>query len=131
MAAKRVLLVDDDPVFLSLLQTGLSSSAWEIHVAGDALEGITKARELRPIVIISDIQMPAFGKGTDLLRAIRAEKAIANTPVIMVSGMEPDKARALLPQADARVKLLRKPLDFETLFSCVQEMTGIDGRRAP
>jgi CheY-like chemotaxis protein len=127
---RRLLLADDDPNILLLLEGALASPAWEIVTASDALEALMKARDLRPFMIITDVQMPAFGKGTDMLRALRLEKATSVTPVIVLTGMDLDRVRALLPPNDPHVRLFAKPPDFNRLLPTIQEMTGVDGRAA-
>ncbi|OGR94077.1 MAG: hypothetical protein A2V88_14485, partial [Elusimicrobia bacterium RBG_16_66_12] len=106
----------------------LASPAWEISTASDALQALMKARELRPFCIVSDVQMPAFGKGTDMIRALRQEKAISATPVIVLTGMEFERAKRLLPPNDSKVRLLNKPPDFGLILTFIQELTGVDGR---
>ena len=128
MAQKRCLLmVDDEPMILTLLGDALASPAWEIETASDALQALMKARELRPFLIISDIQMPDYGKGTDMVRALRQEKATASIPVIVLTGMEPERARPLLPMGDERVRLIHKPPDFARILTLIRELTGVDG----
>lgn len=131
MAQKRRLLIaDDEPMILHLLVDALASPAWEIVTATNALETLMKARDLRPFCIVSDIQMPAYGKGTDMIRALRLEKAISHTPVILLTGMDPERAQNLLPPNDARVRLLVKPPDFPKIFALIKEMTGVDKEAA-
>lgn len=125
---RRLLLVDDDPMILSLVGEALASPAWEISTASDALQALMKARELRPFCIVSDVQMPLYGKGTDMLRALRQEKAIADTPVIVLTGMDIERARRLLPPSDTKVRLLNKPPNFNQILAFIKELTGVDGR---
>ncbi len=125
---RKLLLVDDDSLIIDLLKNVLASPAWEIATASDALQALMKARELRPFLIVSDVQMPAFGKGTDFLRALRMEKATAATPVIMLTGMELDRVRPLVSADEKRVRFFNKPPDHELLYAAIQELTGVDGR---
>ena len=127
---RRLLLVDDDPAILSVLEEALSSPAWQIETANDALQALMKARDLRPFLIVSDVQMPAYGKGSDMLRALRLEKATASIPVIVLTGMEMEKARLLLPPGDAKVRLINKPPDFARILGLIRELTGVDANAA-
>ena len=128
---RRLLVVDDEPMIRELMEDALTGPAWEITTASDALDALTKARALRPFFIITDIQMPSYGKGTDMIRALRLEKAIAATPIIVLTGMEPERARKLLPPNDARVHLLIKPPDFSRILAIIKEMTGMDKDSSP
>jgi len=126
MASKRRLLIaDDEPMILEVMQDALTGPAWDITTASDAMDALMKARELRPFFIITDIQMPSYGKGTDMIRALRMEKAIAATPLIVLTGMDPERAKRLLPADDARLRLLTKPPDFARILSIIKELTGV------
>lgn len=127
MASKRRLLIaDDESMILDIMKDNLSGPAWEITTATNALDTLMKARELRPFFIITDVQMPSFGKGTDMIRALRQEKVIAATPIIVLTGMDPERAKRLLPPADPLLRLLSKPPDFSLILSIIKEMTGVE-----
>lgn len=119
-------MVDDDPMILEALQAGLGEGPWTVETASDAMSAFVKARDLRPFLIITDVQMPAFGKGTDMVRALRKDKATAATPVIVMTGMDLARARALLPPDDPHTRLIGKPPNFETIEVLIKEMTGVD-----
>ena len=123
---RRLLIADDEPMILDIMKDSLAGSAWEIETAANALDALMKARDLRPFFIITDIQMPAYGKGSDMIRALRLEKAIAATPIIALTGMDPERARKLLPADDTRVRLLSKPPDFPRILAIIKEMTGVE-----
>lgn len=123
---RRLLIVDDDSNTLELLSANLASPDWEIETALDAVSAFIKARELRPFLIITDIRMPTFGRGTDMVRALRKEKVLAKTPVIVLTGIDPEQARALMPQGDPNVRLLTKPPDFDALIALIREMGDLE-----
>ncbi len=122
---KRLLIVDDDSSLTDLMQIGLESEHWTIEVAHDALAGFEKARDLRPFLILSDFQMPDFGKGSDLVRAIRKEPVLAKTPVLILTSMEIAWVNARLPAGETRVRVLNKPPDFEKMKATIKELTGV------
>ena len=123
---RRLLIVDDDTNTLDILSANLASPDWEIETALDAMSAFLKARETRPFLIITDIRMPTFGKGTDMVRALRKEKVLAKTPVIVLTGIDPEQARSLMPREDPNVRLLLKPPDFDALTALIREMGGLD-----
>jgi CheY-like chemotaxis protein len=127
MATKRRLLIaDDESMILDIMKDNLSGPAWEIETASNALDALMKARDLRPFFIITDVQMPSYGKGTDMIRALRQEKVIAATPIIVLTGMDPERAKKLLPPEDTRLRLLSKPPDFPRILSIIKEFTGVE-----
>ncbi|MDX6769315.1 MAG: response regulator [Elusimicrobiota bacterium] len=123
---RRLLMVDDDPSILMALEAGLGGGPWTIETASDAMSAFIKARDLRPFLIITDVQMPSFGKGTDMVRALRKEKATATTPVIVMTGMDLARARALLPADDPHTRLIGKPPDFPKIEALIRELAGVD-----
>lgn len=132
MSDKRILLiVDDDPMIVATLEAALSNSNWDIETANDALQAFMKARDLRPFLIVTDVQMPAYGKGSDMVRALRMEKATMLTPVIVLTGMELSRAKRLLPPDDARIQVFNKPPDFDAILLAIKELTGVDPSAAP
>ena len=123
---RRLLIADDDPSTLAALEISMTSDAWEIETAADALQALIKARDIKPFCILTDVQMPAYGKGTDMLRALRMEKAIADTPVILLTGMELDRVKKLVASDDPRVRIMSKPPNFPQLFAVIKELTGVE-----
>jgi DNA-binding response OmpR family regulator len=97
---ERVLLVEDNPDLLEFLRATFRSQ-YQILTARDGREGLDLARRFRPDVIITDIMMPHVS-GLDLLREIRADAELAETPVILLTAraMIKDRVRGLAQMAD-------------------------------
>lgn len=112
---KWILLVDDDPGMLFMLEEALTHPELTITTASDALQGFLQARDLSPILIISDIQMPGFGYGPEMLKRLREDPRVPRVPILFVTGMDLGKARALLPANDPTIGLMQKPLDLPKL----------------
>ena len=128
---RRMLIVEDDDELLSLLTIGLASPGWTIETATDAMAGFEKARDIKPFVIVTDYQMPHFGKGSDMLRALRREPVLAKTPVIFLTSMDLPRVQSQIAADDERVRLMSKPPSFKLLRDCIQELTGVNGAIAP
>ena len=85
----KLLLVDDHPLFLEGLQYLLQTHGIEVAgVAHNGNEAITKARELRPDIILMDIRMPECS-GMDALKLIKAEMPEIN--IVMLTTSEEDE----------------------------------------
>ena len=86
MEKKTVLVVDDELDMRIFLSTLLETSGYRPVVTRDGSEGILKARELLPDLIILDVMMPGEG-GVVMYRQLRTDKALQYIPVIMLSAV--------------------------------------------
>jgi two-component system phosphate regulon response regulator PhoB len=86
MRKEKILVVDDELDTRIFLSTLLETSGYKPIVAVDGLEGIRKARELRPELIILDVMMPREG-GVEMYRQLKADETLRGIPVIMLSGI--------------------------------------------
>ena len=82
--ALSVLVVDDDPVILRLLQVNFDLEGIDVSTAVDGEEGLKMAQSDRPDLVISDIMMPKVN-GLELLAALRSSPDTASLPVILLS----------------------------------------------
>lgn len=123
---KWVLVVDDDPMLLEVISGFLEGCGARVTTASDAMQAFIQARDLKPALVISDIQMPQYGTGDAALRELRKDPRLRGIPFIFMTGMALDKAAALLPKDDPTVRLMGKPLDFDKLAAWVKELAGIE-----
>jgi len=79
-----VLVVDDDPIALDLLERSLQNSGVRVVTVSDGEEALSLARTLHPVVITLDVLMPGMD-GWEVLRRLKADKETRNIPVIMVT----------------------------------------------
>ena len=111
-----VLVVDDEANLRWMVGAVLAQEAYEVHEARNAREGLAKALEVVPDVLLLDLMMPGPRDGLELLEAIRAQ--LPELSVVMMSG----KA-ALADAVDATrlgaVNFLEKPLSPEGLVLAV------------
>ena len=80
-----ILLVEDDPSVRELLKVLLEVEGYDIVEASDGLEGLEKAGELRPDLMIVDLMMPQVD-GERVISRLRADPGTRRMPVIVVSG---------------------------------------------
>lgn len=85
---KRVLVVDDNQNFSQLLQCALEDD-FEIFIANDGREGIQKAAEILPDIILMDVMMPNIA-GIEMARLLTAEEETRDIPVIVLTGSNLD-----------------------------------------
>ena len=84
MPSTTVLLVEDDPVILRLLEVNFELEGYGVLLAHDGAEGIELARSSSPDLIISDIMMPNVS-GIELVQTLKADAATAGIPIILLS----------------------------------------------
>jgi DNA-binding response OmpR family regulator len=118
-----VLVVDDDPTVLDLVTLRLETAGYRVTTASDAWAEVIQAQGLKIGLIITDIQMPGAGTGVDAFKRLRA--ASPALPVLFMTAMRPEDAKALIPP-DPRVRLIHKPINFEQMRAAIKELTGVD-----
>jgi GAF domain-containing protein/CheY-like chemotaxis protein len=121
---KLVLVIDDDPDAVYLLQESLSP-AYEIVGARTGMEGQQKARELHPRAILLDIMMPDKD-GWQVLHDLKQDPHTRGIPVILLTIVD---KKALGFRLGASAYLL-KPLDPEAVMDALQRVTQQEGRPA-
>ena len=122
----NVLLVDDDPVILKLLQVNFEMEGYTVVTASDGLEGVERARAEAPDVIICDIMMPRMD-GLEVTRALKGDPETKDIPIILLSA----KAQASDVQAGKDIgadDYLTKPFDPLELLERVGELLEGGGR---
>lgn len=116
MPLSRILVADDDPDSRTIARLSLEHSGYEVITAVDGSDAIEKAREMRPDVILMDLQMPAL-TGFDAARALKADNSTAEIPIIAVT--------ALSAMAEARecgfCGILLKPILPTDLATAVEQ----------
>lgn len=113
MADATVLLVEDDPVILRLLEVNFELEGFDVLLAHDGVEGMEMAKAHAPDIVISDIMMPR-ASGLDLLADIRADEATKAIPVILLSAkaQTSDLKEGIEAGADDYVTKPFEPLDL-------------------
>lgn len=125
MAKKKVLLVDDDPIFIEAVSAILEQQ-YEISTASNGTEGLAAVATDRPDLIILDVMMDHISEGFDVARKLRKNPETASIPIIMLTGvdevynyrMEVDESWAPCD------RYLEKPVPPETLVRHVAELIG-------
>jgi len=91
-ARPRILIVDDDPVILRLLQINFRLEGYEVDSASRGDEALRRAGEAVPDVVVLDIMMPGVD-GFDVLRQLKEDPASRDVPVILLSARAQDEDR--------------------------------------
>lgn len=117
MAARRVLIVEDEPPVRELLRLHLELSGFQIEEIAEGRGALRRARETPFDLLILDVMLPGLD-GVSLCRAIRAEGPNTATPILMVTARdaESDKVIGLESGAD---DYLAKPFGIRELLARV------------
>jgi putative two-component system response regulator len=119
-AAKRVLLVDDDPVNREYLRVLLEAEGHRSLESGDGEHALRQARAERPDLILLDAMMP--GKdGFQVVRELKADEATRSIPVIMVTALD-DRAARLRALDCGAEEFVAKPVDRAELWVRVRNL---------
>ena len=120
LAGKQILIVEDEPVFRSLMHTWLASLGATIVQAEDGVDALQKMAESKPDLMICDISMPRMN-GLQLVEHVRNQGE--QLPILMISATEnmADIAKAL--RLGVQDILLKPVKDFdrlrETVYACL------------
>ena len=118
MAAKRVLIVDDDPIVRQVVRDILEIAEYEVSEAVDGPDGLVKAEALRPDVILLDLMMPCMD-GYEVCRALKLKPETRRIPVIIATASADVKLNSLAYTAGARA-CITKPIRREALAAIIQ-----------
>jgi len=89
-ANKRILICDDDPLLVDLLDYRLTSRGYDVVIARDGGQALACLQETKPDAIVLDAMMPV-ADGYEVLRRIREDQALAAIPVIMLTARKQER----------------------------------------
>ncbi len=118
----KILLIDDDIDFVEATKTTLESKAYEVIVAYEGDEGLRKAREENPALILLDIIMP-IKDGFSAAEQLKKDPQLSKIPVIMLTSYSARRASTSIPvsrglELEAE-DYIEKPISPHRLFNLV------------
>jgi CheY-like chemotaxis protein len=120
MATSKILIADDNPTNVELLEAYLSDLPCEMGVAVDGRDTLDKVAEFRPDLILLDIMMPKLS-GFEVCRALKDDPATKDIMILMVTALNElgDIERAVNAGCD---DFLSKPVNKLELLKRVENM---------
>jgi CheY-like chemotaxis protein len=112
-----ILVIDDEPVVADLLADLLAEAGHAVVTATNGAEGLQRAQDIRPDLIISDVMMPKLD-GHGLARAIAASPLLRATPLVLMSA-GPARPNSLDPPV---VAFLPKPFRLEQVLDLLARL---------
>jgi len=102
----KLLLVDDDPLFLRYLGTLFPRKAYEVVTASNGQEAVKHARRLKPDLIVLDLDMPK-PDGIETCKILKADEATKQIPVVILTATEDLELNQKAFEAGAQVTVLK------------------------
>jgi len=128
---KTVLIVEDELDMRIFISTLLETSGYRPIRTRDGTEGMVKAREISPDLIILDVMMPGEG-GVQMYRQLKTDDTLKNIPVILLSGVAKNTFTHYLKMLNTRMECaipepsayLEKPPEAEALIKLTERLIG-------
>ena len=119
---KKILIVDDEPHILMLLQDNLEMADYEVVSASDGLEALEQVKQTSPDIIILDVGMPKMN-GWDVCETLKKSPETQHIPVIFLTAFaqNADRKRGL---ALGAAKFITKPFHPDHIVEAIQEVLG-------
>jgi len=113
MTAKTILYVEDNEMNRKIVRALLKSTKYRLVEAFDGEAGVAKALELKPDLILMDVQLPKMS-GIDATKKIRAEAATAQTPILVITSfaLSGDEQKAMEAGATGYLAKPYSPMDL-------------------
>ena len=131
MNKKTVLIVEDEMDMRIFISTLLETSGYKPVVTRDGKEGLARARDVSPDLIILDVMMPGEG-GVHMYRQLKSDRTLRSIPVIMLSAVARKTFSHYLNMVNARLKnaipdpdaYIEKPPEAEELLKMTTSLIG-------
>jgi len=118
--AQKILIADDEPDILEIIEYNLKNEGFEVYTASNGDEALTKAKHLKPDLIVLDIMMPRKS-GIEVCEILRSQPAFKNTLIIFLTALsdEGSQVKGFDMGAD---DYINKPISPKLLVSRVQAL---------
>jgi DNA-binding response OmpR family regulator len=117
---KKILVIEDSLTMQRLLSYVLEKEGYDVQIANDGLEGLEKARSIKPDLVFTDLMMP-IKDGYEVCREIRADERLKDIILIILTarGQDTDVEKGMAAGADDYVM---KPFDPPKVVERVKEI---------
>jgi len=121
----KILIVDDDPVFVEATKAVLESKNYQVNVAFDGDEGLQKVKGEKPDLIILDIIMPTKD-GFTVCEQLKGDPQFSKIPVLILTSFAERKGETSIPVSEGLTleaeDYIDKPVPPDELLSRVEKM---------
>ncbi|HEU0252595.1 MAG TPA: PAS domain S-box protein, partial [Pyrinomonadaceae bacterium] len=116
-----VLIVNDEPDQLTLMESLLRKAGYSVLTAEDGVDGLALAKRDRPDLVISDVSMPRMN-GLEFCREMRADSKLKTVPILLVSALQKDTESAVAGLRAGADDYLEVPFDSARLVAKVSRL---------
>jgi len=124
----RILVVDDEPDLVAVLRLGLQMEGFEVLEAADGADGLRRAREDKPDLMLLDLMLPKMD-GYQVCRELKFDSRYKRIPILILSARPGDQDRRLALEMGAD-DFIRKPYEMKELVIRIRERLKLNGRAA-
>lgn len=117
---KKVLVIEDEPYLCRFLELRFQKEGFEVITANDGVEGLKKAKEEKPDIVILDLMLPKL-PGEEVCKRIRKDVYICATPIIMLTAKSTDADRIIGKVIGADAYFI-KPFDGSKLVEEIKRL---------
>src|SRR5437016_4289977 len=113
----KILIIDDDPSIVNLLKEDLTAEGYDVSEGYDGQMALLMARQMRPHLIIMDVNMPVTN-GLKALEYLRGLEETKDIPILFLTG---ESSKQVFPSIASapRVSHIKKPVDLDELNSLI------------
>jgi|SRR5208337_167449 len=126
MDKKRILIIDDEPDFVRVVQLRLEAAGYQVLAAFDGMQGVSAAHKEKPDVIILDIMMPAM-HGHRVCEALKKSAKTWTIPIIYLTAKGNKEDEELAYKLGAE-HFLTKPYDPQVLLRIIEKALDPDAQ---
>jgi len=119
---KKILIVDDEADIIEILQFVLESNGYECITATDGEEGLKRAKEEKPDLILLDVMMPKIN-GYKISRLLKYDSKYKNIPILMLTARSQEEDKVLGEETGAD-EYITKPFKIDYVVDKVKEYLG-------
>ena len=122
MSAETVLVIDDSPTILKVVQLVLTKAGFNVQTAPDGEAGLEAARSVKPDCILLDFVMPRMN-GYQVCRSLAGDDSLSSIPVVLMSA-KGDQVGERFVKVMGIVDYITKPFSPEAITAVVQHTIG-------
>ncbi|WP_322865971.1 response regulator transcription factor [Aquicoccus sp. G2-2] len=119
---KHVLIIEDEPNIIEAISFILSRDGWKVDTHSNGQTALDAVRDKRPDLVILDVMLPGMS-GYDILKALRANDATRDLPVMILTARGQAKDREMAEKMGAN-RFMTKPFSNTEMRDAVRALVG-------